>query len=283
MTNPFGVIGAAASYVAIYTSPSFAMLAVMTKPPAEPEDDHSLDSDVFKSLSLLYSQLCCTPSIKATNNNSPATNIAVNFNQSAAHGQSDTTPPSLVVSLASYHSSYPSLYADGPFLSGTSMDSDENLFSSESNDLHTSKGATAFLYQSSANVEERNSTRLVVSPAASLASFLSFNLSSAGDYNNGEVSCDSIYSNGEPLGLDLEPFYYDRDDLQDTNDSDGASVFSLGLDGDNSQYDNGIFFTFVRPAQAVVQVSNNTKKWQNKTKQTINGTFWLLSFCIVRY
>ena len=125
------------------------------------------------------------------------------------------------------------------------MDSYKNLLSSESYDLHTS---------------------LVVSSAESLATFLSFNLS-AGDYNNGEVSCDSIYSNGEPLGLDLEPLYYDPDNLQDTNDSDGASVFSLGLDGDNSQYGQWYFFTFVRPAQTVVQVSNNTKKWQNKTKK----------------
>ena len=176
----------------------------------------------------------------------------------AAHGQSDITQPSLVVSLASCQSSYSSLYADGSFLSGASMDSYENLLSSESYDLHTSKGATALLYQSSANDVDRNKTRLVVSPAASLASCLSFSFL-AGDYNSGGVSCDRIYSNGEPLGLDLEPLYYDRNDLQDDDDSDAASVFSLGLDGDDSQYGQWRF-TFVRPAQDIVQVSSNTIK-----------------------
>ena len=244
MTNPFGVIGAAASYVAMYTRPPFAMLAMMTKPPAEPEDDHSLDSDVSKSLSLLYSQLRCTPSRKTPDINAPAANIAVNFNQSAAHGQSDITPPSLVVCLASCKSSYPSLYADESFLSGASMDSYESLLSSESYDLHTSTDATALLYQSSTNDEEHNKTRLDLSPAASLATFLSFSLS-AGDYNNRGISRDSIYSNGEPLGLDLEPLYHDRDERQD-DDSDGASDFSLGLDGDDSQYGQWYFFTFVR-------------------------------------
>ena len=255
-SNHFGVIGVASSYVAMYTSPSFAVLAVMTKLRAGPDDDHSSDSDVSKSLSLLYSQLCYNPSRKAPSINAPAVDI-VNFNQSAAHGQSDITQPSLVVSLASCQSSYSSLFADGSFLSGASMDSYENLLSSESYDLHTSKGATALLYQSSANDVDRNKTRLVVSPAASLASCLSFSFL-AGDYDSGGVSCDSIYSNGEPLGLDLEPLYYDRDDLQD-DDSDAASVFSLGLDGDDSQYGQWRF-TFVRPAQDIVQVSNNTIK-----------------------
>ena len=255
MTNQFGVIGVASSYVVMYTNPSFAMLAVMTKPHAEPEDDHSSDSDVSKSLNRLYSQFCCTLSRQTPGINPPAATSAVNFNQSAAHEHSDIIPPSLVVSVASCQSSYPSQYADGSFLSGASMDSYESLLSSESYDLHTSKGATALLYQSSANDEERNNTRLVVSPVTSLASCLSFNFL-AGDYNSGGVSCDSIYSNGEPLGLDLEPLYYDRDDLQDDEDSDGASVFSLG---DDSQYGQWRF-TFVRPAQDIVQVSNNTQR-----------------------
>ena len=88
MTNPFGVIGAATSYVAMYTSSSFAMLAMVTKPQAEPEDDHSLDSDVSKSLILLYSQLRCIPSCKTPNNKVADESTAVDSTESSLESQS---------------------------------------------------------------------------------------------------------------------------------------------------------------------------------------------------
>ena len=83
MTNPFGVIGVAASYVDVYTSPSFAMLAMVIKPPAEPEDNHSSDSDVSKSLSLLYNQLSCTSSREAPNIEVADESAAVDSKESA--------------------------------------------------------------------------------------------------------------------------------------------------------------------------------------------------------
>ena len=189
--NPFGVIGVAASYIAMYTSPSFAMLAMVRKAPADLEDDHNSENDVLKSLSLLYSQLGCTP-----------------------------------------------LSIEASFGRGTSTDSGEDFIISQLN--------------------QDSISRVSVSSFASFGSSVSFNLSVDG-YSG--VSYGSIYSNGEPMGIDLDPINYYRDEVEEEED-DRVSIFSLGLGGDDSQ--QNYVFTLQRPAEAVLQVCNNTSKFLHK-------------------